>query len=72
MALRVDTAAGLNGDPEPSVLWFGARRVEVTAILDRWWGPGMRWWKVETADGPYIVRKGTDAADWELAAVVRE
>jgi hypothetical protein len=46
--------------------------VEVTAILDRWWGPGMRWWKVETADGPYIVRKGTEAADWELAAVVRE
>ena len=66
--LRVET------DPQsdPAVVWFGRRRLDVAAVLDRWWGPGMGWWKVQTADGPYILRRALPDGAWELAAVPRE
>jgi len=57
---------------DPVVLWFGARRVEVRAVTDRWVGSDQRWWKVDTIDGIYIVRLDEVTATWELAAVVRE
>lgn len=70
MEIRVEYEAGLLGDePEPAVVWFGKRRVVVTAISDRWWGPGRRWWKVETADGAYVLRRDDATGTWELAAV---
>jgi hypothetical protein len=57
--IRVEcTASGTNGLADPTVLWFGARRVEVRAVTDRWYGSEQRWWKVETVDGSYIVRLG--------------
>lgn len=71
MALKVDCTPGYAGDPEPAAVWFGQRRVEVTGILDRWWGTGMRWWKVDTAEGPYVVRLDQNAGTWELAAIPR-
>ncbi|AMO24033.1 hypothetical protein GCM10027034_18440 [Ramlibacter solisilvae] len=71
MELRVDCEPGLGGDPEPAVVWFGARRVEVLAIQDRWWGPGLRWWKLETGDGMYILRREEGSGTWDLAAVAR-
>lgn len=71
MEIRVDCTPGLGGEPEPAVLWFGTRRLEVIAILDRWYGPGRRWWKLETGDGLYILRRADDEGEWELAAVAR-
>jgi hypothetical protein len=65
-------ASGPAGSAEPAVVCFGARRVEVRAVTDRWCGSGQRWWKVETVDGIYIVRLDESTATWELAAVVRE
>ena len=56
--------------PEPAVLWFGARRVDVLSVTDRWYGTQQRWWKVETAEGCYVVRLGEASGTWELAAVV--
>ena len=70
--LRVDTQSGEAGGREPRALWFGARRVEVLAVVDRWWGTGRRWWKVRTPEGDYIVRLEEASGDWELAAVVGE
>lgn len=61
-----------DGKADPAVVWFGARRVAVQSVLDRWWGPGMRWWKVETQDGPYILRRSERDRQWELAAVPRD
>lgn len=69
MALRVDCTPGYAGDPEPSALWFGQRRVGVLGILDRWWGSGMRWWKVDTDEGPYVVRLDQRTGEWDLAAI---
>lgn len=71
MALRVDCMPGHAGDPEPSALWFGQRRVGVLGILDRWWGTGMRWWKVDTDEGPYVVRLDQRSGEWDLAAIPR-
>lgn len=57
---------------DPAVVWFGRRRLAVHAVLDRWYGPGMRWWKVATDDGHYILRRNEqDPTTWELAAVPR-
>ena len=56
---------------DPAVVWFGRRRLDVHAVLDRWYGPGMRWWKVATDDGAYILRRSVPDGPWELAAVPR-
>ena len=61
--------AGLSGESEPAVVWFGSRRLEVRAILDRWYGTNRRWWKLETDDGQYVLRRDDDSGQWELAAV---
>lgn len=65
-------ATGANGSADPAVIWFGARRVEVRAVTDRWFGSDQRWWKIDTVDGTYIVRLDESTDTWELAAVVRE
>ncbi|MBL0423025.1 hypothetical protein JI739_21995 [Ramlibacter sp. AW1] len=63
-------ASDANGVGDPAVIWFGARRVEVRAVTDRWFGSDRRWWKVETAEGVYILRLDELSSEWELAAVV--
>jgi hypothetical protein len=71
--IRVECiASDAHGRSDPAVIWFGARRVEVRAVTDRWFGSKQRWWKVETGDGAYIVRLDESSGGWELAAVVRE
>lgn len=71
MEIHVEYEAGFAGDPEPAVVWFGSRRLAVRAIVDRWWGPGHRWWKLETDDGFYILRRENESGQWDLAAVPR-
>jgi len=71
MVLHVECAPGDGGALEPHVIWFGARRVAVSAIIDRWYGDTQRWWKVDTPDGPYVLRLDEPSGTWELAAVVR-
>jgi len=72
MELTVESQPTADGGRDPQVIWFGHRRVEVQAVLDRWYGPGHRWWKVATSDGPYVLRRDEASGDWELVAVVRE
>ena len=72
MDIRVECNPGLAGTAEPAAIWFGSRRVEVIEVLDRWYGTDHRWWKVQTAEGQYVLRLETNSSTWELAAVVRE
>jgi hypothetical protein len=69
MEIRVEYQAGLAGEAEPAVVWFGNRRLAVRAIVDRWYGTDRRWWKLETDDGLYVLRRDDDSGKWELAAV---
>jgi hypothetical protein len=65
------SASGTEESMDPTVIWFGARRVAVCSVTDRWYGSDQRWWKVETAEGFYIVRLDELSRTWELAAVAR-
>ena len=45
------------------------RRVAVLAVVDRWYSPSQRWFKVEAEGGDtYIVRHDEPSGQWELAA----
>jgi hypothetical protein len=68
--LRVDRTESPTGVLEPQAIWFGSRRVDVRAIIDRWYGTDRQWWKVETDEGAYVLRLDEANATWELAAVV--
>lgn len=70
MDLRVECQEGPSGTDEPVVVWFGNRRVPVHAVTDRWWGTQHRWWKVQTAEGAYVLRRDEASGEWDLAAVV--
>jgi len=72
MVLRVESIAGPGGDLEPSVVWFGTRRVGVRAIVDRWFAPATRWFRIDGDDGQlYVVRHDDVNGEWELAALTR-
>jgi hypothetical protein len=71
MKIRVEYEAGLAGEPEPAVVWFGSRRLAVNAIVDRWYGTNRRWWKLDTEGGVYVLRREDGSDEWELAAVPR-
>jgi hypothetical protein len=71
-ALAVDCYAGHRGEETPRALRMGARRVEVTAVLDRWLAPEHRYFKLRGDDGDvYIVRHATAADKWELTMFTR-
>jgi hypothetical protein len=72
MTLRVECGAGLRGAPEPLAVRFGARRVGVRAIVDRWFAPTRRWFRVDADDGQlYVLRHDEATGEWELAALTR-
>jgi len=72
MDLRVECDLGPSAELEPTVIWFGSRRVAVQSIIDRWYGSGDRWWKVATEEGTYVLRREESSGTWVLAAVVRD
>ena len=60
------------GAPEPLAVWFGERRVGVRAIVDRWFAPTRRWFRVDADDGQlYVLRHDEATGEWELAALTR-
>jgi hypothetical protein len=69
--IRVECYAGYSGDQEPLAFWLGERRVAVRDVVDRWFGPTQRWFKVDADDGQtYVLRHDEAAGEWELAALV--
>ena len=72
MKLRVECYAGCPGEQEPLALWLGERRLNVRAIVDRWFAPTQRWFKVDADDGhTYVLRHDESTGRWELAAFTR-
>lgn len=63
----VECYAGYRGEETPRALFFGARRLEVVEIIDRWLSPEHRYFKLRTDDGGiYIVRHDSASDDWQL------
>ena len=72
MAIRVEFYAGYRDEQEPLAFWLGERRLAVRGIVDRWFAPTQRWFKVEAEDGQlYVLRHDAQAGEWELAAFTR-
>ena len=71
MEIRVESRAAAPGELEPEVVWFGSRRVAVRSVVDRWYGTHQRWWKVDTDDGLYVLRRDDVSQEWQLAAITR-
>ncbi len=72
MKLRVECHAGHRGEEEPLAFWLGERRVAVRAIIDRWFAPRQRWFKVDADDGhTYVLRHDEQTRNWDIAAYTR-
>ncbi|GAB4283117.1 MAG: hypothetical protein Kow0092_38040 [Deferrisomatales bacterium] len=67
MRVRVQCYAGYRGEETPRRFALGDRPVEVASVLDRWFGPDHRYFKVRGSDGAtYILRHDAEADVWEL------
>ena len=65
-----NTKQDLGANPS-AVVWFGERRLAVQTITDRWYGTDRRWWKLQTEDELYVLRRDDASGEWEAAAVAR-
>lgn len=66
--LRVECYAGYRGEETPRRFRLGSRRIEITAVVDRWLAPDHRYFKVEDADGNrYLLRQDMTTLAWTLA-----
>jgi hypothetical protein len=69
MPINVECYAGYCAEQEPIAFRLGDRRVEVRAIVDRWYAPTQRWFKVDSDDGnAYVLRHDQMTDKWEIAA----
>ena len=69
MPIRVECYAGFRAEQEPIAFWSGERRFEVKEIVDRWYSPTQRWFRVDADDGNlYVLRHDEQYDDWEIAA----
>src|SRR4051794_6431948 len=72
MAIRVECYAGYRGEQEPLAFWLGERRVAVLAVVDRWFAPTQRWFRVDAADGDmYVLRHDETSGEWDIVAYRR-
>jgi hypothetical protein len=72
VTIRVECYAGYRGEQEPMAFRLGERRLAVRAIVDRWYAPRQRWFRVEADDGDvYVLRHDEASGEWDLAAYRR-
>lgn len=59
--------AGYRGEEEPRRFWLGERAVAVEDVIDRWYEPEYRYYKVQGDDrGVYILRHDFESDHWDL------
>ena len=65
--IHVECYAGYRADQRPQRFSFGKRVIEVNEIIDQWYGPDYRYFKLKGDDGGvYILRHEETASRWEL------
>jgi hypothetical protein len=69
MAIRVECYFGYRAEQEPLAFWLEERRLAVCAVVDRWFAPTLRWFKVDADDGGmYVLRHDEASGGWEISA----
>ena len=72
LAITVECYAGHRGEQEPRRLILDGRAIEVAEIVDRWFAPDYRYFKLRDPDGAvWIVRHDTGTGRWELTMFER-
>ena len=67
MQVHVDTYSGYTADERPLRFTVNGVTREVITVVDRWYGPGDLWFRVEADDGGvYILRYRTAGDCWTL------
>ena len=65
--IQVECYGGYRGEETPRRFWLGARRVEISRVMDRWLAPDHRYFKVLGDDkGIYILRHDPYGNRWAL------
>lgn len=73
MDVTVDCHAGYRGEETPRRIMLGGRQVEVVEVIDRWYGPDHRYFKLRGDDGAlYLLRHDERADRWELTLFQRD
>jgi hypothetical protein len=67
--IRVESYAGYRAEERPLRMVLGARSLAIREILDRWYGPDRRYFKVSADDGNlYIIAHDATGDRWELVS----
>jgi len=73
MKIRVQCYAGHRGEEEPRAFYLGERCIPVTGIIDRWFSPDGRYFKVQVYDGSvYILRHHEASGEWQMTFFSRQ
>ena len=77
MDLAVETYSGYKADERPVRFELKGRKLEVTRLLDRWYGPDYVYFRIIAGDGnTYVLRHetsdhGDSSEQWTLASYRR-
>ncbi len=72
MIVDVACYAGYRGEESPRRITLGDRAVAVVEVIDRWYGPDHRYFKVAGDDGAvYILRHEPPTGHWRLTVYER-
>jgi hypothetical protein len=65
--IQVESYAGYRADQTPRRFSLGKRSIEVAEVIDQWYGPDYRYFKLKGDDGGiYILRQDEKQHHWEL------
>lgn len=65
--IKVECYAGYRGEETPVRFYLGEHCIEVLEVLDRWFDPAYRYFKLKVDDiGIYILHHVTDEDVWEM------
>lgn len=67
LRVRVECYAGYRSDETPRRFFVGDRSIEVIDVLERWFSPEHRYFKLRGDDGGlYVLRHAVFQGHWEL------
>jgi hypothetical protein len=67
--VRVECYSGHKADERPLRIILGAQTLEVAEVEDRWYSPGVTYFRVRVPNGERYVLRREDAQDlWTLTA----